>query len=113
MRSLFLKIFLSYWAAQALFVVLAILVTLTIRPQTDPRGEYFRLTAATQAAQAYEQGGQAQLMRDFENRERSVRDRVFLFDEQGQEVSGRRVPQWAAQLAKGVRSEERRVGKGW
>jgi len=102
MRSLFLKIFLSYWAAQALFVVLAILVTLTIRPQTDPRGEYFRLTAATQAAQAYEQGGQAQLMRDFENRERSVRDRVFLFDEQGQEVSGRRVPQWAAQLAKGV-----------
>src|SRR5437016_4134307 len=102
MRSLFLKIVLSYWAAQALFVVFAILVTLTIRPQTDPRGEYFRLTAATQAAQAYEQGGQAQLMRDFENRERSVRDRVFLFDEQGQEVSGRRVPQWAAQLAKGV-----------
>ena len=27
MRSLFLKIFLSYWVAQALFVALAILIT--------------------------------------------------------------------------------------
>jgi two-component system sensor histidine kinase CpxA len=102
MRSLFLKIFLSYWVAQALFVVLAILVTLAIRPQTDPRGEYFRLNAATQAAQAYERGGQAQLAKNFEEREKSVHDRLFLFDEQGQELSGRRVPQWAAQLAKGI-----------
>jgi two-component system, OmpR family, sensor histidine kinase CpxA len=102
MRSLFLKIFLSYWVAQALFVVLAILVTLAIRPQTDPRGEYFRLNAATQAAQAYERGGQAQLLKEFEEREKSVHDRLFLFDEQGQELSGRRVPPWAAQLAKGI-----------
>jgi len=28
MKSLFLKIFLSFWAAQALFLVLAILVTI-------------------------------------------------------------------------------------
>ena len=112
MRSLFLKIFLSYWAAQALFVVLAILVTLAIRPQTDVRGEYFRLSAATQAVQAYEQGGRAQLDRDFENRERSVHDRVFLFDEQGHELSGRRVPQWAIQLANGI--QPRPTGlRGW
>ena len=112
MRSLFLKIFLSYWAAQALFVVLAILVTLAMRPQTDPRGEYFRLTAATQAVQAYEQGGGAQLVKDFENRERSVHDRVFLFDEQGRELSGRRVPQWATQLAHGIQPKPAGL-RGW
>ena len=32
MKSLFLKIFLSFWAAQALFLVLAILVTIALRP---------------------------------------------------------------------------------
>ena len=30
MRSLFLKIFLSYWVAQALFLVLAILIVLAL-----------------------------------------------------------------------------------
>ena len=35
MRSLFLKIFLSYWMAQALFLVLAILVTLAMRPSRE------------------------------------------------------------------------------
>ena len=31
MKSLFLKIFLSYWMAQALFLALAILITLAVR----------------------------------------------------------------------------------
>ena len=31
MKSLFLRIFLSFWIAQALFLVLAILVTLALR----------------------------------------------------------------------------------
>ena len=35
MRSLFVRIFLSYWVAQALFLVLAILVTLAIRPSGE------------------------------------------------------------------------------
>ena len=32
MKSLFLRIFLSFWVAQALFVVLTILVTVAMRP---------------------------------------------------------------------------------
>ena len=32
MRSLFVRIFLSYWVAQALFFVLAILVASAMRP---------------------------------------------------------------------------------
>ena len=35
MRSLFLKIFLSFWIAQALFLVLAILVTVALRPARE------------------------------------------------------------------------------
>ncbi len=35
MRSLFLKIFLSFWGAQALFIVLAILVTIAMRPARE------------------------------------------------------------------------------
>ena len=44
MKSLFLKIFLSYWVAQALFVALAILITVVMRE----RGE----SAAWDAQQA-------------------------------------------------------------
>jgi len=44
MKSLFLKIFLSYWVAQALFLILAILATLAL----SERGEY----AAWDAQQA-------------------------------------------------------------
>ena len=38
MRSLFVRIFLSYWVAQALIVVLAILVTLAIHPSGEIAG---------------------------------------------------------------------------
>ena len=35
MRSLFLKIFVSFWVAQALFLALAILVTVALRPTRE------------------------------------------------------------------------------
>jgi len=35
MKSLFLRIFLSFWMAQALFVVAAILVTVAFRPRNS------------------------------------------------------------------------------
>jgi hypothetical protein len=41
MRSLFLKIFLSFWVAQALFAVLAIAIAIWLRP--------YRETAAWEA----------------------------------------------------------------
>ena len=44
MRSLFLKIFLSFWVAQALFVVLAIAIAFWLRP--------FRETAAWDALES-------------------------------------------------------------
>jgi two-component system sensor histidine kinase CpxA len=113
MRSLFLKIFLSYWIAQALFVILAISVTLAIRPQGEQaRWEYFRTSVANRAAAAYEQGGPTELRRDLERMERAVHDHVFFFDDQGRELTGRPTPEWARQLAAGI--NVRRAGLlGW
>lgn len=107
MRSLFLKIFLSYWAAQALFVVLAVLVTLAIRPPDSPRFEWFRVTLATQAAQQYEQGGSSSLQKFVQDHEHALHDHVFLFDEKGKELTGREAPSWATALASGNQDKER------
>ena len=61
MRSLFLKIFLSFWLAQALFLVLATLVTLAIRQQAESAWEAEQAQILSQAVQTYETGGQAAL----------------------------------------------------
>lgn len=104
MRSLFLKIFLSFWAALALFVVLAIAVTLTLRQQPDsPRWEYIRINTAARAAQAYERGGNSELREYFGQIRRSFRVHAFLFNGQQQELSGHPfIPRWAQELLKGA-----------
>jgi two-component system, OmpR family, sensor histidine kinase CpxA len=100
MKSLFLKIFLSFWLAQALFVALAILVTLAFRPS---RGswESLRTRVLNEAVQAYEQGGEQQALHYLEDFERSQHVRTFLFDDKGTEVTGRPAPIWAQDLARG------------
>ena len=60
MKSLFLKIFISFWLAQALFIVLAILVMLAFRPQRNATWETLRSTALAEAIDAYENGGTKQ-----------------------------------------------------
>lgn len=100
MRSLFLKIFLSFWLAQALFLVLAILVTIAFRPQSDiQRWEAMRENFARAAAQAYEQGGAEEAREYIEETGKTAHIRAFLFDDQGQEVTGRPTPRWAPALA--------------
>ncbi len=95
MRSLFLKIFLSYWMAQALFLVLAIIVTLAMRPSR----EISNLQAEepkflNDALQAYQSGGDEGARKYF----RTVRDnqhvRLFIFDDQGRELLDRSQPPW-------------------
>ena len=60
MKTLFLKIFLSFWAALALFLVLAILVMLALRPQRNSTWDALRTTALNDAIAAYEHGGTQQ-----------------------------------------------------
>jgi two-component system, OmpR family, sensor histidine kinase CpxA len=100
MKSLFLRIFLSFWMAQALFVVLAILVTLALRPRSST-WESLRTTVMNEAVEAYEQGGAKGLSDYLDNLDHTQHVRAFLFDEHGVELSGRGAPEWAIRVAAG------------
>jgi len=100
MKSLFLRIFLSFWGAQALFMVLAILVTLAFRPRSST-WEALRTTVLNEAVSAYEEGGQPQLQQYFDNLDATQHVHAYLFDERGMELSGRPVPEWAIRVAAG------------
>ena len=95
MRSLFLKIFLSFWLAQALFLVLATLVTLAIRQQAESAWEAEQAQILSQAVQTYETGGQAALAQYLDQVRQSQGVRAYLLDENDQELSGRRSRDWA------------------
>ena len=114
MRSLFLKIFLSYWMAQALFLVLAILVTIALRERGESAvWDAQQSTIFGKSVQAYEQGGQAEVRRYLDDVRESQHVRVYLLDEHGQGVSGRDLPHWAESLGKGVRPSVHDFWQRW
>jgi two-component system, OmpR family, sensor histidine kinase CpxA len=100
MKSLFLRIFLSFWVTQALIIVLAVLVTLALRPRSST-WEALRLTALNDAVAAYEQGGDAELRKYMEELDRTQHVRAYLFNEEGTELSHRTPPDWAIRVAAG------------
>ena len=100
MKSLFLRIFVSFWVAQALFVVLAIVVTIALRPRSST-WEALRTTVLNDSVTAYEEGGSEGLRDYFENLDHSQHVRAYLFDEHGNELSGRGAPDWAMRVAAG------------
>jgi two-component system sensor histidine kinase CpxA len=102
MRSVFVRIFLSYWMAQALFLVLAILVTLAMHPSGEiasVQAQQARLLS--EAVQAY----QTDREEGARNYLRSARDsqhvRLFLFDEKTRDLTGRTPPEWILRVARG------------
>jgi len=101
MKSLFLKIFLSFWVAQALFLVIALLVMLALRPQRNASWEALRTTALTEAIEAYEHGGAKEAHEYLENLQTKQHVRVYVFDDQGNEISGRSSTGWAERVAAG------------
>lgn len=108
MKSLFLKIFLSYWVAQALFVVLAILITVAVREHGESAAWDAQQGAVLdKAVQVYERGGPTEARRYFEEVRDSFHVRAYLLDEHGQDVSGRELPRWAESLGKGVEPPRR------
>jgi len=100
MKSLFLRIFLSFWVAQALIIVLVVLVTLALRPRSST-WEALRATALNDAVTAYEQGGDAQLRKYMDDLDATQHVRAYLFNEQGTELSHRTPPDWAIRVAAG------------
>ena len=100
MKSLFLRIFVSFWMALALFVVLAILVTIVFRPRSST-WEALRTSVLNDAVTVYEDGGSDGLRRYFESLDHAQHVRAYLFDERGNELSGRPAPDWAMRVAAG------------
>ncbi len=102
MKSLFLKIFLSFWLAQALIVALVVIATVVFRPQTEsPFWEYIKEHTARQLVTAYETGGTPALNTELDQLSRTFRFQAYLFDDQGRELAGRTAPVWAQRLSRG------------
>jgi two-component system, OmpR family, sensor histidine kinase CpxA len=101
-RSLFLKIFLSYWVAQALFLVLAILVTLALRPPRELAAwEAIQPKILNEAVAVYEKNGQPGLREYLRGVHEAQHVHLYLFDGQGHEVTGRKPPIWIEDVAEG------------
>jgi len=101
MKSLFLKIFLAFWAAQALFLVMAILVTIALRPARQGiESEGPQLLAET--VNAYQSGGDrtAHIYLDELWQKRHLR--AFVFDAAGHELSGQPVLPWIEDVRQGM-----------
>jgi signal transduction histidine kinase len=104
MRSLFLKIFLSFWLATALFIVVAILVTLAMRPTRQITSvELSQSKFLSEAVDAYQTGGPDKLRHYLGSLRDNQHVRAVLFSEQGQLV-GHIVPPWFTETVKGQRS---------
>ncbi|MGA2978031.1 MAG: ATP-binding protein [Terriglobales bacterium] len=100
MKSLFLKIFLSFWAAWALSLVLAILVTIALRPARHGiESEAPQILA--EVVNAYQSGGERSAHDYLEELWHTQHVRAFVFDPSGQELSGRRVPPWIEEARQG------------
>src|SRR6476660_8496287 len=100
MKSLFWRIFLSFWIAQALFLVLAILVTIVFRPRSST-WEALRTSVLNDAVIAYEEHGDEGLHSYLESLDHTQHVRAYLFDEHGNELSKRPAPDWAMRVAAG------------
>lgn len=103
MKSLFLKIFLSFWLAQALFLAVAILVTVAMRPTRQTSAiEAQQTKFLNESVAAYQAGGVDQLRQYL----RSIRDthhiRAVLFRD-GESLLGHTVPPWFIETVKGQR----------
>jgi two-component system sensor histidine kinase CpxA len=111
MRSLFLKIFLSYWLALALFMVLAILVTLAIRPPRENAAvEALQTKFLEDAVQAYQHGGTEEARTYLRSLRETQHVGAFLFNDKGEDISGRRPPEWIGQVASG---QKRTIESVW
>jgi two-component system sensor histidine kinase CpxA len=100
MKSLFLRIFLSFWVAQALIIVAAVLLTMALRPRAGT-WEALRTTTMNDAVAAYEHGGDAELRKYMDELEATQHVRAYLFNEEGTELSHRTPPDWAIRVAEG------------
>jgi two-component system, OmpR family, sensor histidine kinase CpxA len=98
-RSLFVKIFLSFWLAQALFLVLAILITLGLRSQRESATwEALQAKVLAEAVQLHASGGEDAVRRYLDDMQDTQHLHAYLFNELGKEVSGARPPEFLGRM---------------
>ena len=103
MRSLFLKIFLSFWVATALFIVLAILVTLAMRPTRKVSAvEALPSKFLAEAVEAYQSGSTEKLRDYLRGLGETQHIHSVLFDERGPLIGHPPRP-WFSETARGER----------
>ena len=84
MRSLFLKIFVSFWVAQALFVVLAIALAVWLRPQRETAvWDALEAKVLNESVESYQNSGAEGVGRYLSDLQNTQHVRAFLFDEDG------------------------------
>jgi len=102
MKSLFVRIFVSYWIAQALFFVLALAVASALRPSREIANlQAQQPKLLNEALQAYQSGGEAAAWRYLRGVHESQHVRLYIFDQQGKELLGRRLPEWIERARRG------------
>ena len=114
MRSLFLKIFVWFWLAIALLVSAHALSTVMTEPDDGPvRGVESSLTMyGLTAAEKYEREGENAAGDYFALLKKTARIRAYLFDADGNEVSGQQAPPERREIAQNlIASSEERFSK--
>jgi two-component system sensor histidine kinase CpxA len=102
MKSLFLRMFLSYWMAQALFMVLAIVIFTALRPSREISNlQSEQVSLLNNAVQAYQAGGEDGAWRYLRGVHELHHVRLFIADEQGKDIVGRKPPEWVARAQRG------------
>jgi two-component system, OmpR family, sensor histidine kinase CpxA len=100
MRSLFVRIFVSFWAALLLFTILSILVTIAVNPARGIESRGAEILA--EAVNAYQTGGEHAAREYLESVRNTEHARVFVFDPTGKELGGRHVPPWIEDSRRGI-----------
>jgi two-component system, OmpR family, sensor histidine kinase CpxA len=104
MRSLFLKIFLSFWAALALGLTLAILATAALRPTRQISAvEALQPKLLADAVEAYASGSIEQLHSYLRNLHETQHVHAILFVD-GKSAVGHSPPPWFTEVARGERA---------
>jgi signal transduction histidine kinase len=103
MRSLFLRIFFSFWLALAMFLVLAILATAAMRPTRRISAlEALQPKFLTEAVDAYQSGGPEKLHDYLRSVHDSQHVRMVLYKDD-RSVAGHFVAPWFDEVARGRR----------
>jgi signal transduction histidine kinase len=103
MRTLFWKIFISFWSVVAIFIVIAVLLLGRRAPLPETHWQTVDNNAfamySQSLAQTYDVGGKVELYRYLQQFKRNSRGEAYLLDGAGNEVAGQILPAQTKELA--------------